>query len=225
MTGQHAACCLDDVSLQAPLEREVIRCKACGLVQYRTRRGNCRRCVRRLAWVDLDQVPPSSESGDLQAGWRHGYKKWLNVAVVKNIGQRIRELRKAWGLTQEELSEFSCISRSYLARIENGYMTPSLSKLEKISEGLGVGLNRLLMPDNNGDVLLEDRFIQGLQPFLRQLDWEQWQSILKWLEAISNQVGFGRSKSRPLTMPQPRQLDDMTRRRTPQVAMGHRLSG
>ena len=28
------------------LDREVIRCKTCGLVQYRTRTGNCRRCLR-----------------------------------------------------------------------------------------------------------------------------------------------------------------------------------
>ena len=31
-------------------------------------------------------------------------------------------------------------------------------------------------------------FIQGLRPFLRQLDWEQWQSILKRLQAISDHV-------------------------------------
>jgi len=30
------------------LDREVIRCKTCGLVQYRTRTGNCRRCLRLL---------------------------------------------------------------------------------------------------------------------------------------------------------------------------------
>ena len=30
------------------LDREVIRCKTCGLVQYCTRVGNCRRCLRLL---------------------------------------------------------------------------------------------------------------------------------------------------------------------------------
>src|SRR6266849_4760136 len=29
-------------------DREVIRCKRCGIVQYRTRTGKCRRCVRAL---------------------------------------------------------------------------------------------------------------------------------------------------------------------------------
>jgi hypothetical protein len=40
-------------------------------------------------------------------------------------------------------------------------------------------LNRFFVPESNGEALLEDPFIQGLTPFLRQLDWDQWQSVLK----------------------------------------------
>ena len=36
------------VAVDIDLDREVIRCKTCGLVQYRTRVGNCRRCLRLL---------------------------------------------------------------------------------------------------------------------------------------------------------------------------------
>ena len=32
----------------AELDREVVRCQICGLVQYRTRTDNCRRCLRLL---------------------------------------------------------------------------------------------------------------------------------------------------------------------------------
>jgi len=67
------------------------------------------------------------------------------------------------------------VSRSYLSRIESGQMTPSLGTLEKISEALNVGLNRFFIPESDGEALLEDPFIQGLRPFLQQLDWEQWQ--------------------------------------------------
>ena len=81
-------------------------------------------------------------------------------------------------------------------------MTPSLGTLEKISEALGVGLNRFFVPETNGEALLEDPFIQGLRPFLRQLDWEQWQSILKRLHAISDHVSM--RAGRCWTMPQRR---------------------
>ncbi len=67
-------------------------------------------------------------------------------------------------------------------------MTPSLGTLEKIAEALGVGLNRFFVPESNGETVLEDPFIQGLRPFLRQLDWNQWQGILKRLQAISEHV-------------------------------------
>src|SRR5205823_11898780 len=95
----------------------------------------------------------------------------------------LRQLRESRSMTQSQLQSRSKVSRSYLSRIESGQMTPSLGTLEKISEALNVGLNRFFIPESDGEALLEDPFIQGLRPFLRQLDWEQWQSILKRLQA------------------------------------------
>jgi transcriptional regulator with XRE-family HTH domain len=80
-------------------------------------------------------------------------------------------------------------------------MTPSLGTLEKISEALNVGLNRFFIPESDGEALLEDPFIQGLRPFLRQLDWEQWQSILKRLQAISDHVHAAPINLRPIGNP------------------------
>ena len=99
------------------------------------------------------------------------------------------------------LQSRSKVSRSYLSRIESGQMTPSLGTLEKISEALNVGLNRFFIPESDGEALLEDPFIQGLRPFLRQLDWEQWQSILKRLQAISDHVHAAPSNLRPIGNP------------------------
>src|SRR5258708_19919014 len=80
-------------------------------------------------------------------------------------------------------------------------MTPSLGTLAKISEALNVGLNRFFIPESDGEALLEDPFIQGLRPFLRQLDWEQGQSILKRLQAISDHVGALPTNLRPIANP------------------------
>src|SRR5712692_6767425 len=97
-------------------------------------------------------------------------------------------------MTQSQLQARSRVSRSYLSRIESGQMTPSLGTLEKVSEALGVGLNRFFVPESNGEALLEDPFIQGLRPYLRQLDWEQWQGILKLTfepaEALLQAIGM-----------------------------------
>ena len=88
-------------------------------------------------------------------------------------------------MTQSQLKMRARVSHSWLSRVENGQMTPSLGTFEKISEVLGVGLNHFFVPETNGEALSEDPFIQGLRPFLRQLDRKQWQSILKRLAAFS----------------------------------------
>jgi transcriptional regulator with XRE-family HTH domain len=188
------------------LDREVIRCKTCGLVQYRTRTGNCRRCVRALP-QRLEFLIPPPEAPE-ETGAELTQEKFANRETVENIGQRIRQLRESRGMTQSQLQSRSKVSRSYLSRIESGQMTPSLGTLEKISEALTVGLNRFFIPESDGEALLEDPFIQGLRPFLRQLDWEQWQSILKRLQAISDHVTAApavnlRPIGNPARLPQP----------------------
>src|ERR1700687_5108110 len=187
------------------LDREVIRCKTCGLVQYRTRTGNCRRCVRALPQRLEFLIPPPAPQEEEVA--EPTSNKFANQETVENIGQRIRQLRESRSMTQSQLQSRSKVSRSYLSRIESGQMTPSLGTLEKISEALNVGLNRFFIPESDGEALLEDPFIQGLRPFLRQLDWEQWQSILKRLQAISDHVHSApinlRPIGNPVRLPQP----------------------
>ena len=181
------------------MDREVIRCKTCGLVQYRTRTGNCRRCVRALPQRLEFMIPPPAPAEEAAA--EPALAKLVNQQTVENIGQRIRQLRESRSMTQSQLQSRSKVSRSYLSRIESGQMTPSLGTLEKISEALNVGLNRFFIPESDGEALLEDPFIQGLRPFLRQLDWEQWQSILKRLQAISDHVHMAPTTLRPIGNP------------------------
>ncbi|MGA9184140.1 MAG: helix-turn-helix transcriptional regulator [Candidatus Acidiferrales bacterium] len=133
-------------------------------------------------------VIPTPSPTDLPGDDRQLFENWPNRETVENIGQRIRQLRESRSMTQSQLQARSRVSRSYLSRIESGQMTPSLGTLEKIAEALGVGLNRFFVPETNGETVLEDPFIQGLRPFLRQLDWTQWQGILKRLQAISEHV-------------------------------------
>jgi len=188
---------------EVDMDREVIRCKSCGLVQYRTNSGNCRRCVRLLA-PKVEFLIPPPVTQELPGDNRQLFEKLPNREIVENIGHRIRQLRESRGMTQSQLQARSGVSRSYLSRIESGQMTPSLGTLEKLSEALGVGLHRCFIPESNGEALVEDPFIQGLRPFLRQLDWEQWQGILKRLQAISDHVSTGgQMRTMPPVAPKP----------------------
>jgi len=59
------------------------------------------------------------------------------------LGARIKELRKAKGLSQEELSEKVGIDSKHLSRIEVGKSYSSLDTLGKIAQALGIEIKDL----------------------------------------------------------------------------------
>ena len=53
------------------------------------------------------------------------------------VGANIRRLRKAKGLTQEQLAHEAGMAMRYVAGVERGEENPSLRYLVKIAEALG----------------------------------------------------------------------------------------
>jgi len=60
------------------------------------------------------------------------------------LGQRIRELRLAAGLTQAELARRTGIHRPNIARVEAGRHTPSLETIARLANAIGVPTTRVL---------------------------------------------------------------------------------
>lgn len=56
---------------------------------------------------------------------------------AQRIGQRIADLRKQQGLTQQELADVSNIGRSHLVRIEQGKYNVRLDTIASIAQALG----------------------------------------------------------------------------------------
>lgn len=56
----------------------------------------------------------------------------------EEIGQRIAQLRKEKGLTQEQLSQMTGLDRANIAKIENGRYNTGIDILGKIADALGV---------------------------------------------------------------------------------------
>ena len=61
----------------------------------------------------------------------------------KRLGNKIQLLRKAQGLSQEELAHASRISRTHMGHLEQGRKSPSLEVLERISRVLKVKIKDL----------------------------------------------------------------------------------
>ena len=60
------------------------------------------------------------------------------------LGEKIKQLRKSKGISQEELASMLKINRNYLSRIETGKSEPTSSILKNIAEIFSIDLNSLL---------------------------------------------------------------------------------
>ena len=60
------------------------------------------------------------------------------ILMIKQIGQRIRELRKAKGISQEQLGLEAGLHRTYIVSVENGKRNISIIALSRIWEGLHI---------------------------------------------------------------------------------------
>ncbi|MFH0764017.1 MAG: helix-turn-helix transcriptional regulator [Candidatus Omnitrophota bacterium] len=70
--------------------------------------------------------------------------KTIDRITPEEIGNRIKKIRKANKLTQNELSAKTNIDRPNIARIEAGRHYPALETLEKISEALEISVAELV---------------------------------------------------------------------------------
>lgn len=60
------------------------------------------------------------------------------MLISEKVGQRIRELRHAKGLSQEQLGLEVGLHRTYIVSVENGKRNISIIALSKIWDGLGI---------------------------------------------------------------------------------------
>ena len=74
------------------------------------------------------------------------------TAEPLDLGARVRQLRKAGGLTLEQAAQQAGLARSTLSKIENGQMSPTYDALKKLAEGLSISVPQLFTPPRKDQV-------------------------------------------------------------------------
>ncbi|MEL6551292.1 MAG: XRE family transcriptional regulator [Pseudomonadota bacterium] len=74
------------------------------------------------------------------------------IAAPLDLGQRVRELRKARDWTLEQAAQQAGLARSTLSKIENGQMSPTYEALKKLAVGLEISVPQLFTPPSKGQV-------------------------------------------------------------------------
>ena len=90
-----------------------------------------------------------------------------------NIGQKVRELRIAKNLTQEELADRSELSKGFISQLERDLTSPSIATLVDILQCLGTNLNEFFSDDEEEQVVFgdEDYFEKKETDLKNTIEW------------------------------------------------------
>ncbi len=75
------------------------------------------------------------------------------MTQIPKVGQNLRKIRNDLGLSLDETSKLTGVSKPMLGQIERGESSPTISTLWKISSGLKVSFTSLL-DDSSGELIL-----------------------------------------------------------------------
>ena len=64
--------------------------------------------------------------------------------INKQVGERIRKIRLAKGLSQEELAFEADLHRAYIGQIERGEKNIGVQNLQKIASALKIKISKLI---------------------------------------------------------------------------------
>ena len=76
-----------------------------------------------------------------------------------DIGKKIKELRVAKGLTQEELADRSELSKGFISQLERDLTSPSIATLMDILQCLGTNRLRIFQEEPEGDCIFKTKTI------------------------------------------------------------------
>jgi transcriptional regulator with XRE-family HTH domain len=152
--------------------REVLPCPRCGLVQFRTRNSLCRRCHRPLETAERTSTPEaggpasSADPADLN-----------ELTLVKNLGARLREVRRMYGLTQRALARRMNVPRTYISKVEMSRTIPTIATLYRFAGALGLEVQHLLCATRvhpcELEAISQDPFLKEIEPLAEKLNPQQ----------------------------------------------------
>ncbi len=152
--------------MHTAVEREVLKCGHCKLVQYRTVSSACRRCKRS---IEVEKPAPAPAPLALVLAPVEPSAQGIEVATA------VRDLRHVRNLSQRQLAARMNVPRTYISKIENGKAMPTLSSLDRLAKALEVDMSALLRDantrhSNETSMLTADPFLAEIAAYTSKLD-------------------------------------------------------
>ena len=111
---------------------------------------------------------------------------YMLLKIRERFGERVKDLRKQKGMTQERLAEKAGITPAALSQIEKGARVPTIPVLHRIARVLGVSLDYLSGKTEKSELkdLLQQEGIKTFYRGLESLDLEDKQAVMKYIEFL-----------------------------------------
>lgn len=90
-----------------------------------------------------------------------------------SIGKKIKDLRKQYGLTQEELADRTELSKGFISQIEHDITSPSIATLVDILQCLGTNLEEFFAGTSQEQIVFqEEEYFEKLDGDLKnKVEW------------------------------------------------------
>lgn len=114
------------------------------------------------------------------------------------LGQKLKEIRKRFGLSQEQLAEIINVSRQAITKWENDKGMPDISNLQELSKVFGITVDYLLNNDNGLPAL----------SLIKKIDKEKYKNKLSMYDEVLREYYnesyeiFVLSRNKKLTIPE-----------------------
>ncbi len=107
-------------------------------------------------------------------------------ALQMEIGERIKKLREAKGLSQKEVAGIIKMDQSQYSKLEKDKTDPSVSTLAKVAKALGTQLSELFADDLLRDVNSYDKSVMEKISLIDSLDEDEKKSLFKIIDGLSS---------------------------------------
>lgn len=104
--------------------------------------------------------------------------------INMKFSEKIKELRKALKLSQNELAEKIHIHPTHLSKMENGHLSPSIDIVQRLMKVFGVSADQLLNENENTTVDIQDKELNEQLALINQLDEDEKNALIKIINSM-----------------------------------------
>lgn len=100
------------------------------------------------------------------------------------FNEKVKALRKASGMSQQELADKIHIHVTHLSKMENGHLRPSIDIVQRIMKVFSVSADQLLNEDDNAVINIQDKELNEQLALISQLDEDEKNALIKIINSM-----------------------------------------